>query len=97
MKTTYIRYSQVRPGDRVKLIDGFIWRDRRTAEKYDAQFLTVAALEPSRYSDRVTLVTDTGERFDKPKTSKALVDAASLSAEHDAALDAHDAERRRSG
>lgn len=73
METTrYIRYSQVEVGDAVKLIPVTIWRDRRTAEKHDAPFITVTAIEPGRYPDSITLIAN-GQAFDKPKTSKALV------------------------
>ncbi len=74
--TTYIRYSQVQVGDCVKLEDGFIWRDRRTAERDLAPFLTVAAIEDAPAQSDLVIVTTDGQRFNKPKTSKALVKCA---------------------
>lgn len=70
--TTYIRYTEVQIGDAVKLVDGFIWRDRRTAEKHEAPFITISDIRPGRYPDSLTLIAN-GQTFDKPKTSKALV------------------------
>ncbi len=69
--TAYIRYSQVRAGDRVKLEDGYIWRNRRTAEADPAPFLIVESLHFGGHD--VELTTTDGQKFLKPLTSKALV------------------------
>lgn len=90
--TSYIRYSQVQVGDRVKLVDGHIWRDRRTAETHPAPFAEVAAVDSHRRRD-VSLTTITGLVFSKPKTSKALVDCAYCAPDEECALHCADCER----
>jgi len=72
METVWKRYSEVTEGEYLKPKSG-IWRDRRTAERSDSEFVRVVRIE--RGDGHTLILTEDGGMYRNPSSGKALTHA----------------------